>query len=105
MPKRERSYVPWLIAHSDVNPVGDPELQRHLQGELQVGMVVHGQFDEAMVLGLVALRCKRVGGEWVPESICVPETPIVMPDPKPALDVTLLSGPHRHRIDDEGILR
>jgi hypothetical protein len=104
VPKRVLSYCPWMIAESDLNPVGDPELTRDLIGERQIGMVVHGQFDEELVLGLVAISMTRENGKWVPGGMCVPDTPIVIPE-KSGMDINLLSGPQRHGFDEHGTWR
>ena len=105
--KRERSSVPWLIPHEDINPADDGELSYvrdvRVAGcvERQLAMVVTGQYDRSLCLGLVALRCEKHGDAVVPLTLSIPDTPIAsMPERKPAMNVALLSNPRRH--DDEG---
>lgn len=69
------SNCPWLIEDSDLNPVGEPELTRHLVGERQIGLVVRGQFG--VILGYIVMRCERNRGEWDPTHILIPNDPVM----------------------------
>lgn len=69
------SKCPWLIEDADLNPVGDPELERHLAGERQIALVVQGQFISN--LGYIAIRCQRIRGEWIPATILIPDDPVL----------------------------
>lgn len=92
--------VPW----SDIEPSdlceangGDLEMYRDTRvgpvAERQLAMVVVGQFDRGIALGLIAVRCERHGGRLIPLSLQIPETPIV---------VNVQSNPRRQADGDEG---
>lgn len=69
------SNCPWLIEDADLNPVGEPELTRHLVGQTQIGLVVQGQF--VANLGYVVMRMERIRGEWIPTTILIPDDPVL----------------------------
>ena len=84
MPREHnKSYVPWWLPHSDVNPADDGELALcsdvRIDGMAQrlLAMAVVGQADRSLVLGLIAVRCERSRGELIPLTLSIPETPIV----------------------------
>jgi hypothetical protein len=93
-----RTAVPWQIPASDLVAQRPPEYTRDVQGERQLALIVYCGC-EARVTGLLALRCARKGSDVSVLTACIPDD-YVLPAMKPAIDVTLLSGPRRH--DDDG---
>ena len=100
--RRITSQCPWLIKDADLNPVGEPELTRHLVGEQQIGLVVQGQFVSN--LGYIVMRCARVKGEWIPETLFIPDDPVltITSDVEPAQSNPQRK-PHSHGYTDEGV--
>lgn len=104
-----KSCVPWLIADSDLNEANDGEVEYYRdllvqgQSERHIGLLVTGQFDPSLVLGMVAIRCARQGATLIPLALAIPETPVAIeaPPKRPALDVTLLSAPVRKRVTED----
>lgn len=83
---------------------GQIELCRDVQvdgrPERHIGMLVVGQYERSLALGLVALRCERRGESLIPLTCSIPETPAtVVPTPAP---VPAQSNPRRRttRHDD-----
>lgn len=102
--------VPWGdIAPSDVREAneGQVELYRDLsidgRPERHLAMLVVGQYDRSLALGLVAVRCERHGEQLIPLTCSIPETPataIAVREPCP-----LQSNPRRvtrWRDEDDG---
>lgn len=85
-----RSYVPWWLERSDLNEAngGDPEFTRDLQvnghAEKHFGLVVTGQINWSVVLGMIAIRCEREGTTMRPISLSIPDTPPGLTRPVPA---------------------
>lgn len=105
-----KSHVPWWLPDSDLTEAheGEPDFERTIvkgtHHEQHLGLMVTGQFDPSMVLGMIAIRSKRSrdsDGRVVvePLTIAIPETPFVVATPRkkatPSMDVTLLSGTPR----------
>ena len=94
-----RTWYPWHIEPSDLIGQGYPELVRDLVGERQIGL--HVLTSKGASLGLLAIRCERRGTTLIPLEIAIAETPAVVVEPAPAMDLRRLRGPSRRRDDDE----
>lgn len=109
MPKFWRTFeplVPWdCLDASDCREANEGQVEMYRDchsignafvpyphAERQLGLVVLGQFDPSMVLGMVAVRCERKGSDvLIPLSLSIPETPIAVAPTQ--------SGPRRY-LDD-----
>ena len=73
--------VPWHIESADLVEAGDPELVRDLlvegRAERHLALHVVGQFNPGLSLGLLAIRWVREGARVIPETLSIPDTPIV----------------------------
>ncbi len=97
--------VPWSdIEPSDLCEANGGELEMYRDtrigsvAERQIGMVVVGQFNRGIALGLIAVRCERQGAKLIPLSLQIPETPIAISPRESALH----SNPRRQADGDEG---
>lgn len=95
--------VPWSdIELSDCREAnkGEVELYRdtqvHGRAYRQIGMHVVGQYDRALSLGLVCLRCERHGDTLIPLTLSIPETPAVVLNP---VQRNPQRHPYRHDAD------
>jgi hypothetical protein len=97
---RVKSYAPWLVEETDVNPAESGlfsrDLQIHNQPQRHYGLAVLGTFDHSLTLGMIAIRCERHKGQMYPLTLALVDAP--PPEARtPTMDLSLLKrNPVRH---------
>ena len=80
---RHYSRVPWEIPDSDLCEANRGELEMYRdcringQAQRQLAMHVTGSVNPSLSLGLVAVRCERIGDSLIPRTLSIPDTPSV----------------------------